>query len=118
MSETSLYWIDYKKGLSHVQEKLAQQITKGSSFSVVNIPTGHQRKVVILVENMLEKAGFSCRVRSCNRAWLAVGLSVATLGVGALSLVAIAGHDLATRNPDYEILKELIGTDITVVRRK
>ena len=37
-----------------------------------------------------------------------------TLGWGAAAFGAIAAHDIATINPDYEVIKDMIGSGVRV----
>jgi hypothetical protein len=85
------------------------------SFNIVNVKSGKQSFVADIVEKTIEGEGLKCRVRTAGREWVAAGATVASLGVGVLAMAAIAGHDIATQNPDYEIVKEMIGSDMSVV---
>ncbi|MDO5319327.1 MAG: hypothetical protein Q4G65_11920 [bacterium] len=71
-----------------------------------------------IIEKAIEDAGLSCRVRMANRGWAVAALSFATLGTGAVAAAAIAGHDLATINPDYEVIKEMVGSNVAAVYQK
>ena len=97
-----------------MESKVVTLIAEKSSFAVVNIPSGKQSLAVEMVERAIESTGMKCRVRTANRG-LAVGaLSVLTLGAAAAAAAAVGVHNLATKDPDYEIVKEMFGADIQV----
>lgn len=110
--------IDYAGGVESIQNQVKSCIQAHQSFSVVNVDFGKQSTVVDIIEKAIEGAGLSCRVRTANRGWAVAALSVATLGTGAVAAAAIAGHDLATINPDYEVVKEMIGSNVAAVYQK
>lgn len=110
--------IDFASGIESVRKQVENCVRDRQSFSVINVDFGKQSTAVEIVENAIESAGLSCRVRTANRGWAVAALSVATLGTGALAAAAIAGHDLATKNPDYEVLKEMIGSNVAAIYQK
>ncbi|MFZ7199087.1 hypothetical protein [Avibacterium avium] len=72
------------------------------------------------VEEIIEGNGFSCRVYTENRS-VAIGASVISgIGtlIGAASAVAIAAHNLATYDPDFEIGKSLTENKVNVRYKK
>ncbi len=107
--------IDYTMGVETIPQKVKSFVESRESFNIVNVKSGKQSFVVDIVEKAIESEGLKCRVRTAGREWIAAGATVASLGVGALAMAAIAGHDIATENPDYEIVKEMIGSDMSVV---
>ena len=107
--------IDYTMGVETIPQKVKSFVEVRESFNIVNVKSGKQSFVVDIVEKAIEGEGLKCRVRTAGREWVAAGATVASLGVGVLAMAAIAGHDIATENPDYEIVKEMIGSDMSVV---
>ena len=67
-----------------------------------------------MVERTIESDGMKCRVRTANRGWAIGALSVLTLGAAATAAAAVGVHNLVTKDPDYEIVKEMFGSDIQV----
>lgn len=110
--------IDYGTGIESVQRKVRSCILNRESFGVVNVGFGKQSQIVDMVEREIESAGLSCRVRTANRGWAVAALTVATLGGAAAAGAAIAAHDLATKDPDYEVIKEMLGSDVAVEYQK
>ena len=110
----SMSIIDWGKDIESLPSKVSTLIQEKKSFKVLNVPSGQQATAVELVERAIEAAGLTCRVRTENRGWLAAGLAVAVPVVGVAAAAAIAGHNLSTKDPDYEVLKEMVGSDIAV----
>lgn len=107
--------IDYTMGVETIPQKVKSFVEARESFNIVNVKSGKQSFVVDIVEKAIEGEGLKCRVRVAGREWVAAGASVASLGIGLLAMVAIAGHNIATEKPDYEIIKEMVGSDMSVV---
>ena len=95
-------------------EKVSELIAAKESFGVAGVPSGKQSTAVEIVERAIESAGMKCRVRTENRGWAIGALSVLTLGAAAAAAAAVGVHNLATKDPDYEIVKEMFGSDIQV----
>lgn len=74
-------------------------------------------EAVKLAEKYIEIYGMSCRVYTENRAAIAAG-GLLLGGIGALAAVGVAAHNVATWNPDYEIGKDLISNNVTVIYKK
>ncbi len=81
-----------------------------------------------LVETKIESLGMTCRVKSDTKSVLAQGGALGVLAslasvpvtmtvIGATA-VASAGHNLLTRNPDYEILKDYVNKKLRVTYKK
>ncbi|MFM2589488.1 hypothetical protein [Vibrio sp. TBV020] len=84
-------------------EKLRELISKRRSFTLTDVD-GISRTVTRL-ESHIEGQGLSCRIYTAGRkAVMASTFSPAAL-FGLASSAAIAAHNLATRNPDYEVAK-------------
>ena len=111
--------IDYGNGgIETVQERVRDCIHNHESFAVLNVDFGKQSNIVEMIEREIESAGLSCRVRTANRGWAVAAMSIATFGGAAVAGAAIAAHDLATKDPDYEVIKEMLGSDVAVEYKK
>ena len=89
-------------------------ISRKESFAVVSVPKGKQSMATQIVEQTIESAGLKCRIRTANRGWAVGALTVLTLGGAAAAAAAVGVHNLATINPDYEVIKQMFGSDIQV----
>ncbi|MBO7684256.1 MAG: hypothetical protein J6T51_05990 [Kiritimatiellae bacterium] len=106
--------LDYNtKDVEGFAAKIDRLIESKSSF-FVNVERGKQQTAVLAIERAIEASGLKCRVRTANRGWAVVALTACTMGIGATAVAAVCVHDLATINPDYEIIKEMFGSDIQV----
>ncbi|MGQ0286756.1 biotin/lipoyl-containing protein [Pasteurellaceae bacterium 22721_9_1] len=85
-----------------------------------SIKTDDIASVVDEVEEMIEKCGYKCRVYMENRA--SAMAAAAVPGVGMIASiaagVAIAAHNLATFDPDFEIGKNFWDGKVNVVYKK
>ena len=106
--------VDYENDIERMEERIEKLVQKHESFDVVNVKRGKQGLVVGIVESAIESYDMKCRVRMQNRGFAAAGLTCVTLGWGAAVFGAMVAHDIATRNPDYEVLKEMFGSDVHV----
>lgn len=106
--------VDYNtKDVEGFVAKIDPLIASKSSF-LVNVEKGKQQTAALALERAIEAAGLKCRVRTANRGWAVAALTVLTLGVGAAAAAAVGVHDIATINPDYEIIKGMFDSDIQV----
>lgn len=98
--------------------KLDSLIDSKVSFQVVSIQ--HMGSVVEKIEGRIEKAGLSCRVYTEYRSAAVAGsvLGGITAIAGVASAAAIAAHNLATWNPDYELGKNQVKGQLSVVYKK
>jgi hypothetical protein len=113
MATTKLQVVTFN-GWESLESRVATLIAEKSSFAVVNVPSGKQSLAVEMVERAIESIGMKCRVRTANRGWAIGALSVLTLGTAAVAAAAVGVHNLATKDPDYEIVKEMFGSDFSV----
>ena len=113
MATTKLQVVIFN-GWESLEAKVTTLIAEKSSFAVVDVPSGKQSLAVEMVERAIELTGMKCRVRTANRGWAIGALSVLTLGTAAAAAAAVGVHNLATKDPDYEIVKEMFGSDIQV----
>lgn len=75
---------------------------------------------VDLIEYLIEKNCFTCRVYTENRVagiGAAIFSGIGTL-IGAATAVGIAIHNIATYNPDFEIGRDFINSRINVSYKK
>lgn len=78
-------------------------------------------RIAAQIEKIIEYHGMTCRVYNANRS-----LSIAsaliptpqTILFGVISALSIGIHNLATRNPDYEVIKCLVDNQVIVVYKK
>ncbi|WP_236201240.1 hypothetical protein [Pseudomonas pseudonitroreducens] len=101
-------------------EKIIEKIKKKESFTLANIESIKLHSTVETLERLIESQGLKCRIYTFGRI-AAAGASVAggvTGLLGALSGIAIAAHNIATWNPDYEIAKNLFASSIHVTYKK
>lgn len=94
---------------------LDRLIKNKESFVVIAVG-GMLLKTSQEIERVIESKGMTCRVYTRNRA-IAAG-SMAWTGVGFLSLVGIAAHNLATFSPDYEVGRAAVDNKIYVTYKK
>ena len=98
--------------------KMAELVKEHKSFKITQIDKGGDFvDIVNKIEEMLERAGYTCRVYTAyRRACMAVGFipSPVTWGIGLAAALAIAAHNIVTYNPDYEISKDFAKAMITV----
>ncbi|MEL7293135.1 MAG: hypothetical protein ABG776_05310 [Cyanobacteria bacterium J06555_13] len=84
-------------------EEIKALLTKRASFVLTNVTSMNQS--VQELEAIIEGEGLSCRIYTAGRsASMAATFSPAALW-GIASAAAIAAHNLATLNPDYEVAK-------------
>ena len=113
MATTKLQVVTFN-GWESLESRVATLIAEKSSFAVVNVPSGKQSLAVEMVERAIESSGMKCRVRTANRGWAIGALTALTLGGAAVAAATVGAHNLATKDPDYEIVKEMFGSDIQV----
>lgn len=100
-------------------DELKTLISSKTNFEVKAVG-GVMSDAVALIEKQIESLDMRCRIYTRGR----VAAAGATLfggvtGVlGAASVVGMAAHNLATFNPDYEIIKHQIDNKITVMYKK
>ena len=98
-----------------MEGRIEELIRANASFRILGVRRGKQGSVVDIVERAIEAQGKSCRVRTNGRGIAAAALAIPTLGGSIAASGAIAVHNLATRNPDYEVIKDMFGTDVRVI---
>jgi hypothetical protein len=95
--------------------KVLSLIDEYQSFEVVNL-RGKMKEAVIILEGLIERKKMTCRVYTANRSALAAGSLFGGITgiVGLASTLAIAAHNVATLNPDYEIAKHKLDDKLSV----
>ena len=64
------------------------------------------------IEAIIESEDMSCRIRTKNRTIVNLGLFLT--GIGFIGFAAQIGHNLATFNPDWEIVRNPLNNKIKV----
>jgi len=101
-------------------EKILEKIKKKESFILEKVESIKFHSTIETLERLIESQGLKCRIYTFGRIATA-GASVAggvTGVLGALSGIAIAAHNIATWNPDYEIAKNFFGSSIHITYKK
>ncbi|PTQ70314.1 hypothetical protein [Pseudomonas sp. GV071] len=109
------------------ESQIGELLKSRASFEVVGL-RGNFAEAIKLIETKIESLGMKCRVRSDVKASMAQGgilggiIGVASLpaglAIGAIAAAATAGHQLATLNPDYVILKDYVNKQLNVTYKK
>ena len=87
--------------------KICELAMQKKSFKVVGFQAGDMGKVVKQIESAIEELGLKVRVYTHGR-------HIAAAATGPLGLAALAVHNLATINPDYEIAKCLSTNELII----
>lgn len=114
--------------ITGLNETLIEGLLKSrASFEVVGL-RGNFLAGIKLVETQIETLGMKCRVKSDTKSALAQGGAIGalaslasipvTLTVVTLTAAASAGHNILTRDPDYEILKDYVNKKLKVIYKK
>lgn len=101
-------------------DTIKQKIINKESFTIEKVEAMRFASTVETIEKIIESNGLKCRVYTVGRIATA-GASIfggITGVVGVLSSAAIAAHNIATWNPDYEIGKNFFGSSIHVEYKK
>ncbi len=115
MSDSKLTLVSYSLKREELESRIEALVREHKSFEVVDVKSGKQRTIVDIVERTIEANGMKCRVRTNGRGFIAAALAIPTFGASAAASAAIAVHNMSTANPDYEVIKEMIGSDVRVV---
>ncbi|AQZ33436.1 hypothetical protein BHQ29_09140 [Pseudomonas sp. LPH1] len=101
-------------------EQIEQKIKNKESFIIEKVEAMRFSSAIETLERIIEAQGLTCRIYTIGRL-AAAGATIfggLTGAVGALSSIAIAAHNIATWNPDYELGKNIIGSSIHVTFKK
>ena len=115
MNKSEVTVIDYTKDIEGMHDRMRELVVENKTFEVVNVALGKQSLVVKVIESAIEERGKTCRVRTNGRGFAAAALAIPTLGASLAAGAAIAAHNLATKDPDYEIIKDMFGSGVKVV---
>lgn len=102
--------------LDDARNNLSRLVADHETFVIYGL-SGKILEATELVEKEIERQKKSCRIYTRNR----IAGAVATSWVPVLSwanFIAIAAHNIATYNPDYEIGKDLAGNRVYVTYKK
>ncbi len=95
------------------KEQLGHLLDNHSSFEICNVDIGDMFDICGELEQAIENKKLKCRIYTKNR--VVAGLAgVFNYRWGLAPLVAIAAHNIITRNPDYEIVRDLANNSIEV----
>ena len=115
MANEKLTLVSYNLKREEMQSRIENLIRNHDSFEVVDVEMGKQGTVVDVIERTIENLGMECRVRTNGRGIAAAALAPFTFGASLAAGAAIAAHNLSTNDPDYEIIKEMFGSDVRVI---
>lgn len=103
------------------KDELSAAIRRHENFSVSDIK-GAQSVAVKWLKNEIESQGMRCRIFYGYRKAVLAGAVIPSAGITqAIAIttgLAMAIHNVATRNPDYEICKAVVGSGVEVTYRK
>ena len=106
-----------KIALADLSGQLPQLIESRSSFEIWDVDLDALSDTVLAVEAEIEKQRLTCRIYTRGRL-AAVALGIFRLKAGIAAAAGIAAHRFATRNPDYEICKDLANGRLIVSFKK
>lgn len=98
-------------------EEISKLISQKKTFTIKDIPTYSFGNTVETIEKLIEAQGLSCRVYVAGRI-AAVAASAWTVMGGLAAGLAIAAHNIATYDPDYEIAKYFVVSTLIVTYKK
>jgi hypothetical protein len=98
-------------------EEISKLISQKKTFTIKDIPTYSFGNTVETIEKLIEAQGLSCRVYVAGRI-AAVAASAWTVMGGLAAGLAIAAHNIATYDPDYEISKYFVVSTLIVTYKK
>lgn len=100
-------------------EKVKILISNNDSFEITGL-SGRMGDAVLKIEKLIESQGLSCRIYTYARTVAAGGsILCGVAGVlGIASMFGMAGHNVATFNPDYEVAKHFIDNKLSVKYKK
>ncbi|PAU63662.1 hypothetical protein [Pseudomonas indica] len=101
-------------------DQILEKIKNRESFIIEKLEPMRFSSTVDTLEKLIESEGLKCRVYTIGRIATAgaTALGGVTAALGLFSGIAIAAHNIATWNPDYEIAKNIFGATIHVNYKK
>ena len=107
--------------LTLTEQELGQFLDEKKTFVLEDVDLTRMSEVVAFLEKAMEVRSLKCRVYTKGRAAaMGVGLLVPLVGLAETAIIgaAIAAHNVATWNPDYEIAKNPVSSTLTVTYQK
>lgn len=101
--------LDFCRATENWQDFIADKIKSKQSFRIIDVPFGQQSEVVSVIEKIIKDKKLECRVRTNNRCAL-----VAIPAFGWVYGGVILAHNVSTLNPDYEIIRDMFGSNVSV----
>lgn len=101
---------------SEVSSRLDELIKKKESFVVRGL-TDQMSEAITKIESTIEKQELKCRVYTRNRAAVVAATAWVPF-VSWANAAALAVHNLATMDPDYEIGKDYIDKRLHVTYKR
>ncbi len=99
--------------------KTKELIDGRKSFKIVGL-SGRMSSAVSQIEQLIESKNLSCRVLTNGRIAAAGGsfFGGITGVLGVVSAIGIAAHNIATYDPDYEIIKHPVDNKLSITYKK
>ena len=98
--------------LQNPSDKFIKELVAKKEPFIVHATGGDLREYCCRIEAIIEAEHMSCRIRTKNRA--VVNAGAIFTGVGILGFAAQAVHNIATFNPDWEIIRNPLNNKIEV----
>lgn len=100
--------------LNELDSLLPALIDRRASFEVWQVDSESMFDAVGQIEAAIESQRLTCRIYTKGRI-LAAAAGIFSFGAGIAALIGIAAHNVLTRNPDYEICRDLANSRLSVV---
>jgi len=95
------------------ESKLDELIKDKKSFTVIGLADKFI-KTVGLIENIIEKSGKTCRILTLHTTSVNAAATLLT-SIGLVGFTVQVAHNIATMNPDFEVVKDVINNKVIVV---
>lgn len=102
---------------SITNEEISKLISQKKTFTIKDIKKYTFDNTVETIEKLIEAEGLTCRIYVAGRI-TAVAAAAFTVAGGIAAGLAIAAHNLATYDPDYEVAKYFLTGCIIVTHKK
>ncbi|RYF49435.1 MAG: hypothetical protein EOO38_07895 [Cytophagaceae bacterium] len=99
-------------------EEISKLILQKKSFTIIDIPASTFGNTVETIEKLIEAQGLTCRIYVAGRMAAFGAATALTMMGGLVTGLAIAAHNIATFNPDYEIAKYFVTKKLIVSHKK
>ena len=97
------------------REVLSDYVNTGRSFRLVNVRRGDRSDCVSDIKDILAANGKRYRIRLNGRGWFVLFLMAMFWPIGIVAIILIALQWLATHGAEYDVVKDLFGTGLTVL---